>query len=574
MTLPARLLAAVLGLAMLTVGCAPPLQTSVQPQQGVQEKPASKKVITMADSYEPKAITETFVVGKQTTNNNIKAIVNDNLLKTLQFQVYEPQLALELPSIEKGTWKVNGDGTMETTWKLRPNVKWHDGEPFTSADLLFTFQASRDTEIAGVAVSAADRQMASASAPDPLTFVVHWSAPFVAASITPSADILPKHLIEPLYARDKQSLTSTALFSTEFVGLGPYRMTRWEQGSFVETTRFNDYYLGRPPLDSIVVRFVSDPNALIASILAESVDTVLSAANSGGVSIDQAVEVKRRWEGTGNQVLTSQTGSVASANPQYQPQYARPADTMSNLTVRKALLHAINRPGLTEVLTAGLSPVADSYYHPSDPLYAEMQPSIARFPYDPTRAQQLLVEAGWNKGADGVSTRASDGQRLELDFWIRGGAGEKAAAIIADDWNRIGVAATPYVIPPARRTDREYEVTRPGFLCCISVPVQNVENGNQLTARSINSAATNWQGLNYGGYLNPKADAIVERLIATIDPRARLPLQQQLVQEYTADVALFPLWWVTFPMFLRQGIKGPRENFTQPLANIFEWDRV
>src|SRR5207248_2969258 len=98
MTVRTRLLSVALGLAMLTVGCAPPSQTSVQPQQSVEEKPAAKKVITMADSYEPKSITETFVVGKQTTNNNIKSIVNDNLVKTLQFQVYEPQLALELPS--------------------------------------------------------------------------------------------------------------------------------------------------------------------------------------------------------------------------------------------------------------------------------------------------------------------------------------------------------------------------------------------------------------------------------------------------------------------------------------------
>ena len=62
--------------------------------------------------------------------------VHDNLFKNPQFQVFEPALAAEPPSIEKGTWRLNPDGTMETTWHLRPNIKWHDSQPFTSADLL------------------------------------------------------------------------------------------------------------------------------------------------------------------------------------------------------------------------------------------------------------------------------------------------------------------------------------------------------------------------------------------------------------------------------------------------------
>jgi peptide/nickel transport system substrate-binding protein len=350
-------------------------------------------------------------------------------------------------------------------------------------------------------------------------------------------------------------------------------MVRWEQGALVEAARFDDYYRGRPPLDTIVMRFVSDPNALVANILSGTVDAVLSGASGTSINLDQAVDVKHRWEGTGNQVLTSQTDSAIWAFGQYQAEYSVPKDVMNNLQVRQALLHAIDRPALAEVLTAGLSPVADSYVPPADPRYPEMEPFIAKFPYDTARAQQLLGQAGWNRGADGVFTRASDGQRLELDFWVRGGATEKAASIIADNWNRVGIATTPYVIPAARRTDREYEVKRPGFLCCIRAG-PTFEGGTEATVRAIPTAATNWQGLNYGGYVNPKADALVERLTQTLDPRARLPIAQQLVQEYTSDVALMPLWWEVFPMLMLQGVKGPRPNFVLPLANIFEWDKT
>src|SRR5439155_11265165 len=149
------------------------------------------------------------------------------------------------------------------------------------------------------------------------------------------------------------------------------------------------------------------------------------------------------------------------------------------------------------------------------------------------------------------------------ELWVGAGAGDKAAAIIADDWNRAGMAATPYMIPAARRSDRQYEAERPGLLCCVRAG-PTFESGDEATIKAINSAATNWQGLNYGAYRNPKADAIVDKLIGTLDPRQRLSISQQLVQEYTSDVALLPLWWEVFPMLMVQGVKGQRPHFVRP----------
>ena len=168
--------------------------------------------------------------------------------------------------------------------------------------------------------------------------------------------------------------------------------------------------------------------------------------------------------------------------------------------------------------------------------------------------------------------RQSDGQRFEMDFWVRAGINEKVASVVADDWQRTGIAAVPYIIPATRATDREYEAKRPGFLCCVTVPLMNMYRGN-LHQRQINSAATNWTGLNYGGYINPKADAILDQMDVTLDPRARLPLEQQLVYEYTNDVALIPLWWQVLPQLMLAGVKGPRQELSYVTVNMFEWDR-
>jgi peptide/nickel transport system substrate-binding protein len=460
---------------------------------------------------------------------------------------------------------------METIWHLRPGIKWHDGQPFTSADLVFTFQTQRDPEIAGVGVNAYDKLVDGVSAPDPLTFVVHWNAPYVDAYATGVVQIVPRHLLEAMYRQDKFSLTTTPLTNTEFIGLGPYRVAQWERGVLFRADRFEDYYLGRPHLDSIYVRLVGDANTMIANILAGAVDVAVSSATRG-VSIDQAAEVQRRWVGTGNQVINLNGGAAYWSEPQLSPAYARPPDTVSNLLVRTALHQAIDRSTLAEVMTHGLSPVAESYYPPDDPRLPELDPFIVKYPYDPTRAMQLLTQAGWNRGGDGMLVRSSDGQRFEIELLGRAGPNEKVASIVSDDWRRLGVAATPVIEPTARRSDREYEATRPGYLCCIQVPRSSFYNGNSHQ-RQIPSAATNWAGNNHGSYVNSRADAFVDQLATTLDPRARLALEQQLVHEYTADVWLTPLWWQIIPQLVLAGVAGPNPSYSTPMRNVFDWDR-
>jgi peptide/nickel transport system substrate-binding protein len=270
--------------------------------------------------------------------------------------------------------------------------------------------------------------------------------------------------------------------------------------------------------------------------------------------------------------VTIRSGLAYWGEPQYRPEYERPPGTMTNLAVRTALLQAIDMPALVEVMTGGLAPVADSYFMPDEPRRVEMESSIAKFPYDRARAMQLLADAGWQRGADGVLTRQSDGQRFDIEFWARAGSNEKVASIVADDWKQLGVAATPFVIPAARATDREYEGKRPGYLCCPTVGVANFYAG-KLHTRQITSDATRWQGINYGGYSNPRADALVDQLNNTLDPRDRLPLERDLMQEYSSNVVLIPLWWAVYPQLVLAGVKGPQPTWVDPTTNIMQWDK-
>src|SRR4029453_261659 len=100
---------------------------------------------------------------------------------------------------------------------------------------------------------------------------------------------LPRPLLENVYLNKKESFPKSPYLASQFVGTGPYRLAEWQSGSHMLFTRVNSYYQGRPPLGRVIVRFLGDPNTMVANILSGSVDLLLPV----GVGIDAAVEVQR-----------------------------------------------------------------------------------------------------------------------------------------------------------------------------------------------------------------------------------------------------------------------------------------
>src|SRR5581483_10770792 len=321
-----------------------------------------------------------------------------------------PRLATELPSVDNRRWRVNPDGSMDVTWTIHPDIRWQDGAAFTSADLLFSFGVYKDPEIVnkrGLGVPL----MESATAPDPRTFVVHWAQTYASANTGDEVLPMPQHLLEDAYHGDKEAFVNSRYFTTEFVGLGPYRLTRWDSGSSMEFARFTDYFAGRPPLDRVILKFIPDPNTMLANILSGEVDVVLPPS----VDIDTLFEIQRRWQGSGNVARADPTGRFRLMDPQHRTEYARPhLFGTTNSTVRQALYTAVDRKTIAEVLTQGIAPIADSWIPPDHALRKDVESAIPQFPYDPARARQLLEEVGWVPGPDGVLVHSQTGEPFDL----------------------------------------------------------------------------------------------------------------------------------------------------------------
>src|SRR5437870_4080077 len=204
-------------LVILLAACAapsPPAPSGTAPSGGAAGgQPNAPKRISAAIRGTPASIAQqktNRTVGSPPGLDAVEELVNVGLTYADDKGSLFPRLAEAVPTLENGLWRVDPDGSMVTTWKLRPNVTWHDGMPVTSADLLFGATIEQDAELE-IARHPAYGLIEAIETPDPATVVVKWKQPFIQADSMFSYELalpLPKHLLEGAYAADKATFMS------------------------------------------------------------------------------------------------------------------------------------------------------------------------------------------------------------------------------------------------------------------------------------------------------------------------------------------------------------------------------
>ncbi|MBM2813228.1 MAG: hypothetical protein HW416_3987, partial [Chloroflexi bacterium] len=468
------------------------------------------------------------------------------------------QLAEAVPSIDNHLWRVSPDGRMETTWKIRPGARWHDGTPFTSDDLVFTLQVGMDDELALVRYPAY-ASIDTIQAPDARTLVITWKRPFIQAdslfSIAAALPI-PKHVLEPTYQEDKSRLLALPYWTSAYVGTGPYKVRDWVAGSRATLDAFDAYTLGRPKIDRIEVRFILDPSTLIANILAGEVDLNMGR----GISLEQALQASRQWpDGKLDTALQSWYALY--------PQFLNPnPPVVADAQFRRALLHAIDRQQMTNTFMGGLTSVADTMVTPSDREYGEIAARVVNYPFDPRRATQLIDSLGYTRGLDGTYRDAA-GQRLGIE--VRTGAGdelqEKLILTIADYWQQAGVAAEPLIFPAQRSNDLEFRQTRPAFEM-VRQPSEIIRFHGSSTPLPENG----YRGNNRTRYRNAELDAMIDRYFVTIPWTERMEVLGQIVHHLSDQLVAMGVLYDAQPMLI--GNRLLNVSAAAQSANAIEWD--
>jgi peptide/nickel transport system substrate-binding protein len=506
----------------------------------------------------------------------IPELVRRTLTVVNDHGVPQAELAAALPTLENGDWRINPDGSMAQTWRIRPEARWHDGHPVTADDFVFGWELFAHPTLP---ISDPNRTIiSSATAADPATLVLHFTV------ISPAAaqalfDPYPRHLLAAAWdSGDLDRFMGDEYWTTDFVGTGPFRLTSWVLGSHMEFGAFADYLGGRPKLDRIIVRFLQDPNTLLANLASDQIDVALPDA----VSVEMALTLQQSWAapGTGNNVILYPDGRLYWIEFQQRAEYQKPTGGRDP-RLRAALYQAIDKAGVIEVELAGLGPQADSWITADDPNRAQFASAIPAWAYQPAVAQRMLAEAGWQRAADGVLTDSATGERLDLDLRVTNVAGHvKALSVMADNWRQVGATVSETVIPPSRNNDGEYRSTFPFANLTGNWVSLDWETGH-FSCATVARPANRWSGAaNRAGYCNAAHESVIEQLRVTIPDQERAPLRAAIMRQvFATEYARLPLYWQVQPIPFAKNVQGFSVLQSTPLGharttwNAHRWDK-
>ena len=296
------------------------------------------------------------------------------------------------------------------TFHLKEGVKWHDGEPFTSADVVYTYQTIIDNQYAHASVFV---NVDTITAPDDNTVVFTMKQPdgsFVSNLAWYGAFVLPKHILE-----GQDWLTGD--FTQHPVGTGPFKFDTWNKGTDIQIVRNDDYYGDKPYLDRVIYTVIPDATTAYQAWLNNEVDaieaTVIPTSDLQGIMDDTAKY--------NTAVQTWPSPRYVTFNLENGP-FADPL-------VREAVAYGINRDDVSVKATNGFKPAAQ-YYIPD--IYTDaINPDCKEPDYDPEKAMALLEEAGYTKDANGYY--------FETTFKCMTGGFEDAVRVCSDNLEKIGI---------------------------------------------------------------------------------------------------------------------------------------
>ena len=438
---------------------------------------------------------------------DVQATVVEGLLAPDKNANYVPVLATVVPTLANGGIKISPDGkTMSITYKLRRDVKWSDGKPFTSADVKFTWEAVKNPKFIAESKDGTE-DIASISTPDPYTAVVNYKrvAPDYASTLF-TFGILPQHALS---GKD----LNTDVYNEKPLGTGPFKVKEFKRGQYVVVERNPLYWrkdskgVQLPYLDQIIFKIIPDSNTMVTQLKSGEIQMSSSVPYAQVKQLDAVpgINIVR------NNILSWQHLDFNFKGPQ----------AFRDLRVRQAFAHAVNKSAISMALGGYPVPIDTVVV----PVFSYSNKNVVKYPYDPRKAMALLDAAGYRIGPDGV--RVKDGQRMSYKLLVQAGRAndEIAQQVIISSLKAVGIEVVPDnktgVAFREARYDGKYDLFYSGWITSAD-PVYSVFFGTK--------------GVNNGqGFSNPTIDTLLARAENTLDPavnrKALMDFQAELMKQ-------------------------------------------
>ncbi len=415
------------------------------------------------------------VLASDSASSSINGMVYNGLIR------YDKNLQIEGELAE--SWEISADN-LTITFHLRKDVVWHDGEPFTSADVKFNYQLYIDPKTP-TAYAESFKQVTSVETPDAYTFVVHYDKPYAPALISWATAIHPRHL---LVGKD---ITKSPLARNP-IGTGPYRFASWSSGEKIVLESNPDYFEGQPYIKRIVFRIIPDISTQFLELQTGSLDFM-------GLS---PLQFDRQTDTPAFRRLYSKYSYLNFGYTYLGYNLNRPL--FKDKRVRQALAYAIDKQELIDGVLLGYGSVATGPYKPDTWVYND---NVKKYNYDPVKARQLFADAGW-VDSDGDGVLDKDGK--EFAFTIVTNQGNdlraKTGEIIQRRFKEVGVNVKLRIIEWATFLK---EFINPGNF---DATILGWTGGPEPDQYNIwHSSKTGPRELNFIGFKNSEVDHALEQ---------------------------------------------------------------
>ncbi len=573
-----RVMILALLVALAASGCASPgssgaSRTGNEARPANAPNPSAEKTVRVAVRYEIDNLA-TKVLGPNSPTitrrffNASQALIDDK-------GVARPYLAETLPQLNTDTWKVFPDGRMETTYTLRPNLTWHDGQPLTAEDFVFAYWLYKAPSLGYFSPDPQDA-VDDVVALDDRTVIIHWNSLFFdAGSLREDyLDPLPKHILErpfTTFVQDpsaREAFLNLPFWTQEYIGAGPYKLTQWVPGAQLEGVAFDGHALGKPKIGRIILRLFNDENTTLTNLLSSNLDITVPFA----LRYEHGEVLRNDWEPRGSGKVLSIPGSNSASVVQFRPEYQKTRGLL-DLRVRRAIAHAIDKNAVNEGVFDGRGYPVDTFMSPLMPYFAQLDRTIAKYPYDPRRSEQLMNEAGYSRGGDGMFASAT-GERFKPDFWVTAGSQyERHQAIITEGWKRAGIDAEPWAIPLALGRQNEVRATFPGLTQIGGGSTEDSVMKNFISSQ-IGSAGNAWRGSNRGGWSSAEIDRLWDTYGVTLEPAERTNLIIGMSKLMSEEIPGYPLYANINVRAQAAALAANLDEvvITTPSWNVHEWE--
>ena len=493
---PTKLIAALLILSSLMLtGCNQSTDHAVEYSKQYPSQHGGSMISAMA--AEPSGLI--FMVAGESASAAIAANIFNSLLS------YDDNLDIKGDLAD--SWAIS-DNQKTITFKLKPDLKWADGAPLTSADVLFTWETVTNENTRSPYAS--DYQLVThAEAPDATTFKVTYGQVYAPALDSwASLHILPKHLLQD------QDIRTTA-FARQPVGSHYYQLSQWNHGENLKLSRNPNSVLGQAAIDQLVTRIIPDNSAQFLELMADNIDSM------GLDPIKYSRIIPARPALKKNLNLYKELGNsytYLGFNLKHKP--------FNDIRVRQAINYAIDKQEIIDGVYLGLGINIASPYKPGT---RWSNPQLTPYAYNPEQARTLLKEAGYYLNANGILER--DGKPFSFEIITnQNKEREKSAVIIQRRLREVGIDVKIRAIEWASFISRfintgDFDAVILGWGLGLDPDQYNIWHSSQQAPGQFN----------FIGYNNPAIDALLEQGRTEINPDKRQTIYHAFAKQLLAD---------------------------------------